>query len=131
MLDVAIVFLPVIGAIIAGFFGRAIGDRGAELVTSSGTKIRKPHAALRPSPTQILKSSSILSENTVRLRFVAVILRFKSYADFQRKRLQMSYRIGNRKRGRWRFSLSRERAAIPPRSYTPLTISAVVGLRIA
>ena len=29
----AIVFLPLIGAIIAGFFGRAIGDRAAQLVT--------------------------------------------------------------------------------------------------
>jgi NADH-quinone oxidoreductase subunit L len=30
---VAIVFLPLAAAIIAGFFGRAIGDRGAQLVT--------------------------------------------------------------------------------------------------
>jgi NADH-quinone oxidoreductase subunit L len=30
---VAIVFLPLFGAIVAGFFGRAIGDRGAQLVT--------------------------------------------------------------------------------------------------
>jgi len=29
----AIVFLPLLGAIIAGFFGRQIGDRGAQLVT--------------------------------------------------------------------------------------------------
>jgi len=32
-LAVAVVFLPLIAAIIAGFFGRAIGDRGAQLVT--------------------------------------------------------------------------------------------------
>jgi NADH-quinone oxidoreductase subunit L len=30
---VAVVFLPLLAAIIAGFFGRAIGDRGAQLVT--------------------------------------------------------------------------------------------------
>ena len=30
----AIVFLPLIGALIAGFFGRWIGDRGAQIVTS-------------------------------------------------------------------------------------------------
>ena len=30
---VAVVFLPLIAAVIAGFFGRAIGDRGAQLVT--------------------------------------------------------------------------------------------------
>src|SRR5436305_14835019 len=30
---VAVVFLPLIAAIIAGFFGRTIGDRGAQLVT--------------------------------------------------------------------------------------------------
>ena len=30
---VAIVFLPLLAAIIAGFFGRVIGDRGAQLVT--------------------------------------------------------------------------------------------------
>jgi NADH-quinone oxidoreductase subunit L len=30
---VAVVFLPLIAAIIAGFFGRVIGDRGAQLVT--------------------------------------------------------------------------------------------------
>jgi NADH-quinone oxidoreductase subunit L len=29
----AVVFLPLFGAVIAGFFGRAIGDRGAQLVT--------------------------------------------------------------------------------------------------
>ncbi|MFC4350771.1 NADH-quinone oxidoreductase subunit L [Fodinicurvata halophila] len=32
-MDVAIVFLPLIGAILAGFFGRTLGDRGAQLVT--------------------------------------------------------------------------------------------------
>jgi NADH-quinone oxidoreductase subunit L len=31
---VAVLFLPLFGAVIAGFFGRAIGDRGAQLVTS-------------------------------------------------------------------------------------------------
>jgi NADH-quinone oxidoreductase subunit L len=30
---VAILFLPLFGAVVAGFFGRAIGDRGAQLVT--------------------------------------------------------------------------------------------------
>src|SRR5580692_10775798 len=30
---VAVVFLPLLAAFIAGFFGRAIGDRGAQLVT--------------------------------------------------------------------------------------------------
>ncbi|WP_366554427.1 NADH-quinone oxidoreductase subunit L [Aquibaculum sediminis] len=35
-MDVAIVFLPLIGAILAGFFGRSLGDRGAQLVTSGG-----------------------------------------------------------------------------------------------
>ena len=30
---VAVVFLPLIAAVIAGFFGRVIGDRGAQLVT--------------------------------------------------------------------------------------------------
>ncbi len=33
MLETAIVILPLIGAIIAGLFGRAIGDRGAQVVT--------------------------------------------------------------------------------------------------
>ena len=32
-MEVAIVFLPLLGAIIAGFFGRVIGDRGAQLTT--------------------------------------------------------------------------------------------------
>ena len=30
---VAVVFLPLLAAFIAGFFGRVIGDRGAEIVT--------------------------------------------------------------------------------------------------
>ena len=30
---VAVVFLPLVAAIIAGFFGRAIGDRGSQVVT--------------------------------------------------------------------------------------------------
>ncbi len=30
---VAIVFLPFFAALIAGFFGRAIGDRGAQIIT--------------------------------------------------------------------------------------------------
>ncbi|MEZ5926650.1 MAG: NADH-quinone oxidoreductase subunit L [Hyphomicrobiaceae bacterium] len=34
MIYQAIVFLPLIGAIIAGFFGRAIGDRASEFVTT-------------------------------------------------------------------------------------------------
>jgi NADH-quinone oxidoreductase subunit L len=33
MIYVAAVFLPLLGAVIAGFFGRAIGDRAAQLVT--------------------------------------------------------------------------------------------------
>ncbi len=33
MIDVAIVFLPLIGALIAGLLGRQIGDRGAQVVT--------------------------------------------------------------------------------------------------
>ena len=32
-MDVAIVILPLIGAIVAGFFGRWIGDKGAQAVT--------------------------------------------------------------------------------------------------
>ncbi len=32
-MTVAVIFLPLLGAFIAGFFGRLIGDRGAELVT--------------------------------------------------------------------------------------------------
>src|SRR5437868_9943874 len=32
-LAAAVVFLPLIAAIIAGFFGRVIGDRGAQLIT--------------------------------------------------------------------------------------------------
>ena len=34
MIYQAIVFLPLIGAVIAGFFGRAIGDRASEIVTT-------------------------------------------------------------------------------------------------
>ena len=30
---VAVVFLPLVAAIIVGFFGRAIGDRGSQLIT--------------------------------------------------------------------------------------------------
>ena len=33
MIEVAIVLLPLAGAVIAGFFGRLLGDRGAQLVT--------------------------------------------------------------------------------------------------
>src|SRR5688572_29850909 len=36
MLMVASVFLPLLGAAIAGFFGRFIGDRGAHIVTCLG-----------------------------------------------------------------------------------------------
>jgi NADH-quinone oxidoreductase subunit L len=36
---VAAIFLPLIAAIIAGFFGRWIGDRGAQLVTCAGVLI--------------------------------------------------------------------------------------------
>jgi len=32
-MDIAIVFLPLVAAFVAGFFGRAIGDRGAHVVT--------------------------------------------------------------------------------------------------
>ena len=30
---IAIVFLPLVAAIIAGFFGRAVGDRGSQVIT--------------------------------------------------------------------------------------------------
>jgi NADH-quinone oxidoreductase subunit L len=32
-MTIAAVFLPLLGAFVAGFFGRWIGDRGAQLVT--------------------------------------------------------------------------------------------------
>ena len=34
MIYKSILFLPIIGALIAGFFGRVIGERPSELVTS-------------------------------------------------------------------------------------------------
>ncbi len=34
--DIAVVFLPLLGAFIAGFFGRTIGDRASQIVTSAG-----------------------------------------------------------------------------------------------
>ena len=34
-MEALIVFLPLLGAIIAGFFGKKIGDRGAQIVTCS------------------------------------------------------------------------------------------------
>ena len=33
MIEVGSVFFPLLGALIAGFLGRAIGDRGAQVVT--------------------------------------------------------------------------------------------------
>ncbi len=36
MLDIAVVFLPLLGAIIAGLFGRIIGDRASQIVTCAG-----------------------------------------------------------------------------------------------
>ena len=38
-MEAFIVFLPLLGAIIAGFFGRQIGDRGAQIVTCTGLVI--------------------------------------------------------------------------------------------
>ena len=35
MIYAAIVFLPLAGALIAGLFGRAIGDRASEVITTS------------------------------------------------------------------------------------------------
>lgn len=35
----AAIFLPLLGAIVAGFFGRWIGDRGAQIVTCAGLLI--------------------------------------------------------------------------------------------
>ncbi|MGO1117611.1 NADH-quinone oxidoreductase subunit L [Rhodovibrionaceae bacterium A322] len=39
MIDVLIVFLPLAAAIIAGFFGKSLGDRGSQLVTSGALVI--------------------------------------------------------------------------------------------
>ncbi len=33
MMYVAAIFLPLLGSIVAGLFGRFIGDRGAQIVT--------------------------------------------------------------------------------------------------
>ena len=35
-MTIAAIFLPLLGAFIAGFFGRWIGDRGAQLITCAG-----------------------------------------------------------------------------------------------
>ena len=42
----AIVFLPLIGAIIAGFFGRLIGARASEAITTSLVLVTMPLAWL-------------------------------------------------------------------------------------
>ena len=42
MLMVASVFLPLLGATIAGFFGRFIGNRGAHIVTCLGIGLAAP-----------------------------------------------------------------------------------------
>ena len=44
----AIVFLPLLGALIAGFFGRLLGDRGAQVVTCGFMLVSMVLAALRP-----------------------------------------------------------------------------------
>ena len=38
-MEAAVVFLPLLGAAIAGLFGRAIGTKGAQFVTCSGLVI--------------------------------------------------------------------------------------------
>ena len=43
---VAVVLLPLLGAIVAGFFGRAIGDRGAQIVTCTAVSIAAVLACL-------------------------------------------------------------------------------------
>ena len=47
---IAVVFLPLLGAIIAGFFGRLIGDRGAQLVRREARTEGREHAAGSPGP---------------------------------------------------------------------------------
>ena len=44
MIYMAIVFLPALGALIAGLLGRVIGDRSSEIVTTlaSGSATRSP-----------------------------------------------------------------------------------------
>ena len=49
MLLIAAVFLPLVGAFIAGFFGRIIGDRPSQIVTCLGIGL----AALASIPTFI------------------------------------------------------------------------------
>ena len=39
LIDFAVVFLPLIGAIIAGFGGHRLGDRGAQIVTTFGVSL--------------------------------------------------------------------------------------------
>ncbi|QJE72753.1 NADH-quinone oxidoreductase subunit L [Aerophototrophica crusticola] len=38
-MEIAAIFLPLLGAFIAGFFGRQIGDRGAQIVTCAGVLV--------------------------------------------------------------------------------------------
>ncbi len=38
-MTIAAIFLPLLGAFIAGFFGRWIGDRGAQLVACAGISL--------------------------------------------------------------------------------------------
>src|SRR5688572_14226897 len=78
----------------------------AMLVTRSGTKIRKPHAALRPSPMHKLKSSSISFPYTQSLRFVADFSTFQKIAPRTGKAITIQERIWNGGRGRNRKLLS-------------------------
>src|SRR6266705_5447172 len=56
---VAVVFLPLIGAAIIGFFGRAIGDRGSQLITCG--------ALLVSAALGIFVFRDILATETVRV----------------------------------------------------------------
>jgi NADH-quinone oxidoreductase subunit L len=46
VLHAAPVFLPLIGALIAGFFGRFLGDRGSQLVTCGAMVLAADHRRL-------------------------------------------------------------------------------------
>ena len=73
----AIVFLPLIGFLIAGLFGRRIGPRASEVVTSSGAR-SVDHAALSqlrdaaPFPRPAPNTNWRTRDFTVRIDFRAL-----------------------------------------------------------
>ena len=99
-MEYTIVFLPLLGAVLSGFFGHLIGDRNSEIITAIFISISMPIWFSYIDQTEYFVSFGIFTEYFLRLLMVMVPMILVVYIPLKR------FKLGNLVNGSYLSMLS-------------------------